>query len=1202
MNFLSLSLILSSLAVASGQTSLKDSILSIVQTYFIPLPEEELFASFQKISTTSAGPITTLISVAIAVDKTIIYWDHWEDGYEPDPANPVQPSTEIWGTGSGTRPTLLSGNTIVLENTVPVSGNRSGIIRYDGRDRISATLPIAVTRSAYPEKPGPLLAGAVEVFPVQSWGQEYLSPIASELFGTNPFEYAAFSVMAGFDQTEVTFNGNTTLLQTGESLLLGPLARGQSLTSNRPIQVDIIGGDAASNYELRWYALVPSDEFTTEYFSPVAETRGTTGFWFYNPGTTSITVNYEGGNISSPGSITVLAGGGKFIECAETGANVIQVGKESSTTFNGKTAYYTGLRFYSTNKFYVLAQIDADTASESGATPGTLFDWGFPLIPSDQLTSQVVVGLGKGCRTATCSDPNFRVQTDERSVVWVTPEEDTKIFVDYEGDGTFDDVFDLGALDALRLVDTKNNDNDMTGAIIASFKTEGANKTPTGVPVKIAAAWGIDPVRSGSNDGQGLDLGTVILPLPNPFLSKRVENVTNPDGSLDPQLLVDEVGDIIYYEITVTNAGFSDLAAANIKLFDELITNAGGVLIGPVESFPNTPGVLSRGEKFAYFGSYVVTAADISKKINNGVDMIPNTAKLVVKSLPNRTSTVVTPIILATIAGTVFEDIDDDDVGDVVLPGVLITLSRNNAILANTFTDSNGAYKFTDLTAGTYFVNQVNLDPSYTDVKDKDGGDKNMITVSVVGGDNSIGNDFVDERRGSISGNVEDESGNPIPSVLLTLKTPNGTVVATTATDSFGNYIFSDLGPSNYTVEETNAPSFTIDVSDYDTDPDGDVFDVDTTVDNLIKVNLKPAEKDGGNDFVDSNPPSSAPSASPSRLPSAIPSADPTSKPSAKPSSDPSSTPSSKPTVVASEVPSASPSAKPSKVASSVPSTSPSADPSSRPSALPSAKPSRDPSSTPSSKPSVVRSEIPSASPSEKPSKVASSVPSSSPSADPSSKPSASPSSKPSRDPSSTPSRKPSVVRSEIPSPSPSEEPSKVASSVPSSSPSAKPSRKPSVVRSEIPSPSPSEEPSKVASSVPSSSPSAKPSRKPSVVRSEIPSPSPSEEPSKVASSVPSSSPSAKPSRKPSVVRSEIPSPSPSETPSKVASSVPSYSPSEKPQPKDSRAPTPICPACEIDPKSNCTTCLPSRSPGTSCPFLGAPSVLLSQLCSHRLL
>jgi hypothetical protein len=47
---------------------------SIVQTYFVPLPEDDLLNSFLSINQTpdfgARSPVTTIISIAVAADKT----------------------------------------------------------------------------------------------------------------------------------------------------------------------------------------------------------------------------------------------------------------------------------------------------------------------------------------------------------------------------------------------------------------------------------------------------------------------------------------------------------------------------------------------------------------------------------------------------------------------------------------------------------------------------------------------------------------------------------------------------------------------------------------------------------------------------------------------------------------------------------------------------------------------------------------------------------------------------------------------------------------------------------------------------------------------------------------------------------------------------------------------------------------------------
>lgn len=178
-------------ALASSLFLAKAATGQIVQTYYVPLPEADLLDTFQDINSgqvAGAVNIQTLISIAVAADNTIIYYDHWEDGYDPDPINNPQASTEIWGdldSGNNGQQTIIndiltSGTAFILANAIPLARedlNTSLPFLYDGKDRILTTLPIAVTRSAFPDDPGSLMAGAVEVFNQDEWGTLFEAPV-----------------------------------------------------------------------------------------------------------------------------------------------------------------------------------------------------------------------------------------------------------------------------------------------------------------------------------------------------------------------------------------------------------------------------------------------------------------------------------------------------------------------------------------------------------------------------------------------------------------------------------------------------------------------------------------------------------------------------------------------------------------------------------------------------------------------------------------------------------------------------------------------------------------------------------------------------------------------------------------------------------------------------------------------------------------
>lgn len=160
----------------------------------------------------------------------------------------------------------------------------------------------------------------------------------------------------------------------------------------------------------------------------------------------------------------------------------------------------SGAVFYTENssdKFFAISMTDT-------VGSGQLFDWGFPMIPSNQLSSQVLIGWGYGCTDNDCQR-STDISTTSRSVVFVTPVKDAKIYVDYDNDGVVDYTTPtVKSLQSRRFKD--DSDHDMTGAMIYAKDSNGAF-------VDIAVAWGQFGRYSGSNDYSAQDLGTVIPPL-----------------------------------------------------------------------------------------------------------------------------------------------------------------------------------------------------------------------------------------------------------------------------------------------------------------------------------------------------------------------------------------------------------------------------------------------------------------------------------------------------------------------------------------------------------------------------------------------------------------------------------------------------------------------------------------------------------------
>ena len=148
--------------------------------------------------------------------------------------------------------------------------------------------------------------------------------------------------------------------------------------------------------------------------------------------------------------------------------------------------------------------------------------------------------------------------------------------------------------------------------------------------------------------------------------------------------------------------------------------------------------------------------------------------------------------------------------------------------------------------AGNYTVIETNL-LGYTDVSDSGGNPlDNRIPVVLSIGANATGLQFVDERLGSIAGNVKEDLDNddsrdaPLSGVTITLLNNFRAEIATAVTGSSGSFLFVNLPAGIYTVVETNRLGYT-NVSDNGGNP----------LDNHIPVALGSGVNRTGLQFVD---------------------------------------------------------------------------------------------------------------------------------------------------------------------------------------------------------------------------------------------------------------------------------------------------------------------------------------------------------------
>ena len=436
------------------------------------MPEELSFAkTFRKISSTATAPIHTLISVTISTNGTVVYWDHWEDGYE-DPLDPsMQSTTVVWGDGNaanGCAPNhgllctdendrLFAGQAVILENSVELPRALDTHVLYDGGDNIKTTYPVAVTRGAYAQKPGSLLAGATEVYDTgYGWGTVFLSPVGTDTnIDTDAFQYVALYCQAKEDNTTVAFNGGkSATLNKGETLVYEYVHVSDELTASKPVQVHIVTGDRGSMYEMRWFTLLPRGLYSRSFVAPVGNTKAGVALVFFNPNEASVDVTYQWLSSDSTESVTVTV---------------------PSLSNRFSTAIPTGSgAFIDSDGGEIIVMAIVDTMGE-----GQIYDWGFPVMPRDSLTPQVLVGLGYGCTSNVCDSKG------PRSVIYVTPVEDADLFVDFDNDGTVDETRSIKALSSNIVMDA--NDTDMSGAFLFATKAGSGEDGIPGTPAHLRA-------------------------------------------------------------------------------------------------------------------------------------------------------------------------------------------------------------------------------------------------------------------------------------------------------------------------------------------------------------------------------------------------------------------------------------------------------------------------------------------------------------------------------------------------------------------------------------------------------------------------------------------------------------------------------------------------------------------------------------------
>ena len=467
--------------------------------YYIPGNENEMSLALRSFYTLPGSNNThSRITITAWSDNTTLYYDHWENGLGFDPANPAATADETFALNT-------VGSVLVLDNTpgtgIPVPRNSANLY-YDGGDRLYvAGGAVTVTRVSYLQERGlAVQAVAWEIYPVKPQLTTYIVPFGQNLSGTFPDflrTYALIQATANGTTFTVDLDGNGTAdpldrnfdgdtvdagdtsivtLQAGESFFLGfvpvnpnPMPRGARATlnsgaiiqGNATLQVKFIVGDPGANYETRGISAFPRGYWTKDYYAPVGEPANATftNLFLFNPQGTAITIDWE-----------TLAGSGNFNINAGATVSFRTAAGAAALPVNG------GVYLRGTDAFWGVSTIDST---------GQVNEWAYSLLPSTFLYREHFLGWAPG------GDDG-----DDSGVFLTVVQDNTRVFVDTNGDGTAEQTFTLNRLQSQYITDT--DDGDLSGT---HFWATGP----------FTMAFGQNPDTAPAQAASG-DLGYVAIP------------------------------------------------------------------------------------------------------------------------------------------------------------------------------------------------------------------------------------------------------------------------------------------------------------------------------------------------------------------------------------------------------------------------------------------------------------------------------------------------------------------------------------------------------------------------------------------------------------------------------------------------------------------------------------------------------------------
>jgi uncharacterized repeat protein (TIGR01451 family) len=421
--------------------------------YFIPADETNMWYVFDNLDNATTTPMHSVIAVTAWSANTTVYYDHWENGYNFDPNNPATADETVILATAGAQRVFESAN-------IPTAPRGTATF-YDGGDRIYvAGGTVTVTRASWIESVGAgNQSAAWEIYPVKPQLTTYVLPFGENL-GFAPFtrvyvliqattNNTTFTVDLNGDGTPDLINANrnisksaadgdatTVTLNAGQTFLLdrisacstnvaacttnpGTLNAGTVVQGSATLQVKFVAGNPGQNYCARGLSAFPRGFWTTDYYAPLDHTttagRGETDYYLHNPHATAITVNWASrtasGSFSIPANSTV-----------------------SYRAAVGNVPIDSGLFFRGSDVFWGVGIADS---------LGQTYEWGYSLLPSTFLFKEHFLGWAPGY--ASWFGGGAANYNDVGAFLTVA-QDNTRVFVDLNNDGTVDQTYTLDRL------------------------------------------------------------------------------------------------------------------------------------------------------------------------------------------------------------------------------------------------------------------------------------------------------------------------------------------------------------------------------------------------------------------------------------------------------------------------------------------------------------------------------------------------------------------------------------------------------------------------------------------------------------------------------------------------------------------------------------------------------------------------------------